>query len=224
MPGLKWPVMCSGFDSASPMKRKGGVDMRKLLVIAGACFAMATVSWATPCTTLGSLTGTGCSVNGNVFSGLGGTLSTAITLTPITSGAGAGGFSLSLDLAALANTTNTFAFNIIAPTGFTITDLGLNLGAATAGSANVSLNLDNGSTLMATTGGTAQDVTFTGVTDLGVTGTLSVVSGATGTVGLTITPSLSPSSSATPEPGTFSLLGLGLLGLSLACGLKMREV
>lgn len=188
--------------------------MRKVLILAAALFAMSSVSWATPCTTLGSLTGTGCSVSGNVFSSLTSTLSSTLGLSP-TSG---GGFSVALDLSALANTSNSLNFTITAPAGFNITDLSVDITGGAG--ATLSLSGNNGLSLTATSGGGVMNPTFSGVGSLNLTGTLDVSAGATGTATLTITPSETSTSSVVPEPGTFSLLGLGILGLALAWGVK----
>lgn len=186
--------------------------MRKLLVIAAACFALSTATWATPCTTLGNLTGTGCTISTNVFSNLTSTLNSGLTLTA-TSG---GGFMLSLDLASLTNTSNSLDFTITAPAGFLITDLSVDLSGGTG--ASLSLSGNNGLNLTATDGGGTMNPTFSGVGSLDLTGSLSVSASASGTATLTITPSLSPSS-PTPEPASLALFGIGLV----FCGIVMRR-
>ena len=205
--------------------------MRKLLMIVAAFFAMATVSQASPssCVTgtlasFVSLGTTGCSINGNIVAGvttnLSSTLQGGITLTPITSGAGAGGFTASLDLAALAGTSSTLNFTLAAPAGFNLTALSVGI----TGGAGASLNLTaaNGLNVSATSGGAVVNPTFSGVGSLNLSGTLNVTAGATGTATLTITPSLT-SISATPEPSALSLFAIGLLGLGLVYGRRMLD-
>lgn|GEM_PF-4313236 len=203
--------------------------MRKLLMVVAVFFAMATVSQASPSScvtgTLGSFVSlgtTGCSISGNVVadvtSSLSSTLQGDITLTPITSGSGAGGFSASLDLAALAGSSSTLNFMLAAPAGFNLTDLSVGI----TGGAGASLNLTaaNGLNVTATSGGGVLNPTFSGVGSLNLSGTLAVAAGSTGTATLTITPSLT-SLSATPEPPALSLFAIGLLGLGLVCGRRM---
>ena len=202
--------------------------MRKILMVVAVVFAMATVSQASPSScvtgTLGSFVSLGttrCSINGNVVAGvttsLSSTLQGAITLTPITSGSGAGGFTASIDLAALAGTSSTLNFTLAAPAGFNLTDLSVGI----TGGAGASLNLTaaNGLNVTATSGGGVLNPTFGGVGSLNLSGTLNVAAGATGTATLTITPSLS----ATPEPPALSLFAIGLLGLGLVYGRRMLE-
>jgi len=189
-------------------------------------FAMATVSQANPSNcvtgTLGSFVSlgtTGCRINGNVVAdvttNLSSTLQADITLTPITSGSGAGGFTASIDLAALAGSSSTLNFTLAAPAGSNLTDLSVGI----TGGAGASLNLTaaNGLNVTATNGGGVVNPTFSGVGSLNLSGTLNVAAGATGTATLTITPSLS----ATPEPPALSLFAIGLLGLGLVCGRRM---
>jgi hypothetical protein len=205
--------------------------MRKLLLIVAVVFTMATVSYANPSNcvagTLGSfvsLGSTGCSINGNVVanvtSSLSSTLQGDVSLTPITSGSGAGGFTADLDLAALAGTSSTLNFTLAAPAGFTLTDLSVGI----TGGAGASLNLTaaNGLNVTATSGGGIANPTFSGVGSLNLSGTLNVAANATGTATLTITPSLT-SISATPEPPALSLFAIGLLGLGLVYGRRMLE-
>ena len=202
--------------------------MRKLLMIVAVFFTMATVSQASPAScvtgTLGSFVSlgtTGCTISGNVVAdvttNLSSTLQGDITLTPITSGSGAGGFTASLDLAALAGTSSTLNFMLAAPAGFNLTDLSVGI----TGGAGASLNLTaaNGLNVTATSGGGVVNPTFSGVASLNLNGTLDVTAGATGTATLTITPSLS----ATPEPPALSLFAIGLLGLGLVYGRRMLE-
>lgn len=202
--------------------------MRKLLMIVAVFFTMATVSQASPAScvtgTLGSFVSlgtTGCTISGNVVAdvttNLSSTLQGDITLTPITSGSGAGGFTASLDLAALAGTSSTLNFMLAAPAGFNLTDLSVGI----TGGAGASLNLTaaNGLNVTATSGGGVLNPTFSGVGSLKLNGTLDVTAGATGTATLTITPSLS----ATPEPPALSLFAIGLLGLGLVYGRRMLE-
>lgn len=202
--------------------------MRKLLMIVAVFFTMATVSQASPAScvtgTLGSFVSlgtTGCTISGNVVANvttnLSSTLQGDITLTPITSGSGAGGFTASLDLAALAGTSSTLNFMLAAPAGFNLTDLSVGI----TGGAGASLNLTaaNGLNVTATSGGGVVNPTFSGVGSLNLNGTLDVTAGATGTATLTITPSLS----ATPEPPALSLFAIGLLGLGLVYGRRMLE-
>ncbi|MFZ0333286.1 MAG: PEP-CTERM sorting domain-containing protein [Candidatus Acidiferrales bacterium] len=206
--------------------------MRKLLVVVAVFFAMATVSQASPsdCVTgtLGSFVslGTaGCSINGNVVADvttdLSSTLQGDITLTPITSGSGAGGFTASLDLAALAGTSSTLNFTLAAPVGFNLTDLSVGI----TGGAGASLNLTaaNGLNVTAISGGSVLNPTFSGVGSLNLSGTLDVSADSTGTATLTITPSLTSvsSTSPTPEPPALSLFAIGLLGLGLVYRRKM---
>lgn len=192
--------------------------MRKILIVAAACFALSTASWATTCGTLGDLANGGCpDLNGTVFSNLSttltSTLQSGITLTPLTSG----GFTASLDLTALANSSNTLNFTITAPAGFNLTDLDVSI----AGASGVTLTLSNsvftGGSITASSGG-AVHPTFSGVGSLDLTGTLAVAAGATGTATLTISPSLT-STSPVPEPATFAL---GIIGL-LAMGGMVRK-
>jgi len=202
--------------------------MRKVLMVVAVVFAMATVSQANPSNcvtgTLGSFVSlgtTGCSINGNVVAGvstnLSSTLQGDITLTPITSGSGAGGFTASIDLAALAGTSSTLNFMLAAPAGFNLTDLSVGI----TGGAGASLNLAaaNGLNVTATSGGGVLNPTFGGVGSLNLSGTLNVAASATGTATLTITPSLS----ATPEPPALSLFAIGLVGLGLVYGRRMLE-
>ncbi|MGB7024174.1 MAG: hypothetical protein WBD73_10275 [Candidatus Acidiferrales bacterium] len=202
--------------------------MRKLLMIVAVFFAMATVSQANPSScvigTLGSFVGlgsTGCSINGNVVANVTSTLSSTlqgdITLTPITSGSGAGGFTASIDLGALAGTSSTLNFTLAAPAGFNLTDL--SVGITGGAGASLSLTAANGLNVTATSGGGVLNPTFSGVGSLNLSGTLNVATGVTGTATLTITPSLS----ATPEPPAFSLFAIGLLGLGLVYGRRMLE-
>src|SRR6185437_14859888 len=187
--------------------------MRKVLIAIAVVFAMATVSQANPSNcvtgTLGSFVSlgtTGCSINGNVVAdvttNLSSTLQADITLTPITSGSGAGGFTASIDLAALAGSSSTLNFTLAAPAGSNLTDLSVGI----TGGAGASLNLTaaNGLNVTATSGGGVVNPTFSGVGSLNLSGTLDVMTGATGTATLTITPSLT-SMSATPEPPALSL-------------------
>ena len=205
--------------------------MRKLLMIVAVFFAMATVSRANPssCVTgtlssFVSLGTTGCSINGNVVAdvatNLSSTLQGDVTLTPITSGSGAGGFTASLDLTALANTSSTLSFTLAAPAGFNLTDLSVGITGGAAGAVSLNLTAANGLNVTATSGGGVMNPTFSGVGSLNLTGTLSVAANATGTATLTITPSLT-SLSATPEPPALSLFAIGLLGLGLVCGRRM---
>lgn len=202
--------------------------MRKLLMIVAVFFTMATVSQASPAScvtgTLGSFVSlgtTGCTISGNVVAdvttNLSSTLQGDITLTPLTSGSGAGGFTASLDLAALAGTSSTLNFMLAAPAGFNLTDLSVGI----TGGAGASLNLTaaNGLNVTATSGGGVVNPTFSGVGSLNLNGTLDVTAGATGTATLTITPSLS----ATPEPPALSLFAIGLLGLGFVYGRRMLE-
>lgn len=204
--------------------------MRKVLMVVAVVFAMATVSQASPSScitgTLGSFVSlgtTGCSINGNVVAGvttnLSSTLQGDITLTPITSGSGAGGFTASIDLAALAGTSSTLNFTLAAPAGFNLTDLTVGITGGTAGAASLNLTAANGLSVTATSGGGVLNPTFSGVGSLNLSGTLNVMAGATGTATLTITPSLS----ATPEPPALSLFAIGLLGLGLVYGRRMLE-
>jgi hypothetical protein len=202
--------------------------MRKLLMIVAVFFAMATVSQASPgnCVTgtLGSfvsLGSIGCSINGNVVanvtSSLSSTLQGDITLTPITSGSGAGGFTSSLDLGALAGTSSTLNFTLSAPAGFTLSDL--SVGITGGAGASLTLTAANGLNVTATSGGGVLNPTFSGVGSLNLSGTLNVAAGSSGTATLTITPSLTP----TPEPPAFSLFAIGLLGLGVVYGRRMLE-
>lgn len=202
--------------------------MRKLLMIVAVFFTMATVSQASPAScvtgTLGSFVSlgtTGCTISGNVVAdvttNLSSTLQGDITLTPITSGSGAGGFTASLDLAALAGTSSTLNFMLAAPAGFNLTDLSVGITGGTGASLN--LTAANGLNVTATSGGGVVNPTFSGVGSLNLNGTLDVTAGATGTATLTITPSLS----ATPEPPALSLFAIGLLGLGLVYGRRMLE-
>ena len=203
--------------------------MRKLLMIVAVFFAMATVSQASPSNcvtgTLGSFVSlgtTGCSINGNVVAdvttNLSSTLQGHIMLTPITSGSGAGGFTASLDLSALAGTSSTLDFTLAAPAGFNLTDLSVGI----TGKSGVSLNLTaaNGLNVTATSNGGVLNPTFSGVGSLNLSGTLKVKAGSKGKATLTITPSLTPIS-ATPEPPALSLFAIGLLGLGLVYGKRM---
>lgn len=202
--------------------------MRKLLLIVAVFFTMATVSQASPSScvtgtldTFVSLGTTGCSINGNVVASvttnLSSTLQGDITLTPITSGTGAGGFSASLDLAALAGTSSTLNFMLAAPAGFNLTDLSVGITGGTG--AILNLTAANGLNVTATTGGSVLNPTFSGVGSLNLNGTLTVMAGATGTATLTVTPSLTPA----PEPPSLSLFAIGLLGLGVVYGRRMLE-
>ncbi|HLI35293.1 MAG TPA: hypothetical protein VKW70_09635 [Terriglobia bacterium] len=198
--------------------------MRKAVILAAVLFAVSALGWAVPCPS-GNLTSLGatapCDISGNVYSAVSSSLSSSlsgmVSITPITSGANAGGFSLSIPLSAFAGLTsgNTFSFTVAAPTGKSITDLSANfvLGTGASGSGDVSFALNNGGKLTAMLGGGAASTTFAGVSSLGITGTVSVAAGAKGTGTLTITPSLTSVTppSAVPEPASFLLFGSSLL-------------
>lgn len=196
--------------------------MKKVILVTIALLVAASVGWAGTCS-IGSLSSylslgpAGCTVSGNLFTSFTTSLSSSdaagITLTPITSGSGAGGFTASVNLGALAGTSNSVNFTATAPAGSMVTDLSAGFTGGTGGS--LALSLNNGSTLTATTGGGPAVVNFSGVSSLGVTGTLSAAANASGTTSLSVTPSL------TPEPATLALFGTGL-GVVMLLGLRRR--
>lgn len=182
--------------------------MRKVLVGVAAFFVMAAAGWASPCTpgTLGSFESltTGCSIGSAVFGNFSSSLSSTLMLSPGTSG-----FTTSLNLGALAGTTNTLSFTVTAPAGMEIGDFSAQVGGSAGATLTLTLS-NNGSmisTLTANSGGGIVTVNFAGVTSLDVTGTLTVAAGTTGSGTLSLAPSV------VPEPVTLSLLGIGLLVL-----------
>lgn len=217
--------------------------MRKLAYTLAAFFIVSAVGWATPCPN-GSFNGfqnststSACDISGNAYGNISTTLSNSLSgkvnITPITSGADSGGFSASIPLSDVAGLTtgNTFAFTVTAPSGNTITDLMavFDLETGATGTGNVLFTGNNGSSLTANLNGGQASATFAGVAALGLTGTIRVASGATGTGTLMIVPSLTassttPPSSTAPEPASLALFGTGLLlGAAILLRRKRRS-
>jgi PEP-CTERM motif-containing protein len=211
--------------------------MRKLLIIAAAIFVTTGVSRASPsnCMT-GTLSGfvslgsSGCSINGNVVSNfsssLSSTLQNGVTLTPNTSGTDMGGFTADFDLSALAGSSSTLNFTLMAPAGFNVTDLDVRLSGGTGATVTLSSATVSGLNLTLTNSpSSTQSATFSGVSSLNLSLSLTAAANASGHVKLTITPSLSSTGTgSTPEPATVSLFGLGLMGLGLVYRRRMRAI
>lgn len=202
-------------------------SMKKLVYLVCALFLTSAVSWGAPCssgsfTSYVSLGTTGCTVSvtstsADTYSSFSSNFSpaeaAALILTPVTTGANAGGLTTNV-FPLNPGGSNTFDVTITPPSGMSITDFSASVTGGTG--YTLSLDLSNGINLTATEG-TPASATFSGVSSLGIMGLATVSSSATGSVSLAFTPSFSPSTppSTVPEPSSFVLLGTAsLLGLA----------
>lgn len=148
-----------------------------------------------------------------------------ITLT-----SGAGGVLTATTSFVKGGFTDTISLaTVTPPAGEFITDLSASLSdtSITSGRVTLGLSLSNGDTISisSTPGhmGTSH-ITFSGVTSLGISGSLSGNNGAAGSTTIMLTPSFSTTTHPAPEPGSVTLVGLVLLLFIGLAGYSRRKV
>lgn len=209
--------------------------MRKVLIGVAAFFAMSTVGWAGPCVTASfssyeSLGSAGCTgSDGVVIANFSGTLPGGTMLDVFGEHGEQGtfdGVEFPVDFSSLAGTSSTLSFTMTAPPGLTFNSFVIGPGGVSSGSATLTATLSNGLTLTATSTsangfvGGVEGGSLPDLSSLTVNATLTVAPGTTSLAG-DFPPDLFANNA--PEPATFSLAVIGLLGLGLFCGSNMRE-